>query len=88
MSSNVERDGDPAPLVEPEGVNAGGPVDQGAGPAGGSPVEAARRDATGERDVPEQDDQGQGEGELLSRPGAHNGVTRRGPGQELSAEEG
>jgi len=87
MSSHVPGDSDQGPLVEPEGVNAGGPVDRGAPPAAGRDAAGGAGDeANG--DGPEKDEQGQGQGGLLSRAGSDNGLTRPGPGQELSAEEG
>lgn len=90
MFSYVEGDGDKSPLVEPEGVNAGPPVDRGAPPVEGAEVASA--DASEEvrpgGDQPQPAGEGQGQGELLSRPGSANGLTRSGPGQEFSAEEG
>ncbi len=73
--------------MEPEGVNAGPPVDGGRPPA--PPDEdqmAVRHDPA--RDTPAAEPEGQGSGEMLSRPGSDNGLTQRGPGQEMSAGEG
>ncbi len=79
MATNDQREGD---LVEPEGVNAGIPVDGGAAVAesesGGGPPGYGQN----------SDRLGQGQGEMLSRPGSENGRTDRGPGQEMSASEG
>lgn len=90
MFSHVEGDGDKSPLVEAEGVNAGGPVDRGAPPSEGAG--AASADAPDEvppgGDQPHPAGEGQGQGELLSRPGSANGLTSPGPGQEFSAGEG
>lgn len=80
----MPREPRPHDLVEPEGVNAGSTVDGGPDPAAGAP---SRSDRSGSED-PEPDDQGQGNGELLSDPGSDNGVTGAGPGQEMSAGEG
>lgn len=73
--------------MEPEGVNAGGPVDAGRPPAEPDAREAADRDGP-VPDRPDADPGGQQNGEMLSSPGSDNGVTHRGPGQELSAGEG
>ena len=82
MSSYDESDGDKGALVEPEGVNAGGPVDEGASPADPPPISGE------DHEEPRPEGEGQGQGELLSGPGSDNGLTRPGPGQELSAQEG
>lgn len=89
MSSYGEGDGDSGALVEPEGVNAGSPVDDGPPPAeesGRSGTDQA--EGAADRDGPRPNGEGQGQGEMLSRPGSANGLTRPGPGQEFSAEEG
>lgn len=70
-----------ADLVEPEGVNAGGPADGGT-PAGDPEGAAA------EAQAPDGNPEGQGQGELLSGPGSDHGLTHPGPGQEMSAAEG
>lgn len=90
MFSYVEGEGEKSPLVEAEGVNAGGPVDRGARPGEGA--DAASADESEEsrsgNDQPQPSAEGQGQGELLSRPGSANGLTSPGPGQEFSAGEG
>ncbi len=73
--------------MEPEGVNAGPPVDGGRPPAEPDEHKPAGPHDPG-RDTPVADPEGQGGGEMLSRPGSDNGLTRRGPGQEMSAGEG
>lgn len=89
MSSNVEGDGEKSALVEPEGVNAGGPVDRGPSPAErGGPPAAGSDGPQADPDGPGPGAEGQGDGELLSGPGSDNGITRPGPGQETSAGEG
>lgn len=84
MSTDAEHQGG---LVEPEGVNAGGPIDK--GPA---PEEPAEPDPAGgragERKTPAHDPVAKDGGELLSRPGSGNGLNSSGPGQEMSVAEG
>ena len=82
MSSHVQGEGG---LVEPEGVNAGGPVGGGPGPADPDDQELA---GTNGGEEPPSEAEGQGSGELLSRPGSDHGMTHPGPGQEVSAGEG